>query len=297
MWKSLAKFVLKNRVPLLIILFCITAVMGYFASKVKLSYEFAKAIPTDNPKFQEYLSFKQKFGDDGNLMVIAVQQNNFFEINNFKAFAQLNHDLKNVPHVEDVLSVSSAVNLLKDSVSEKLISTPLFHRDSLTQQNIDSGKNLFALLPFYKTILYNPETNAYLIAVRINKEVLSSPQRTRVINDIVNLTDKYTANTKIETHLSGLPLIRTLIADRLKKEKEKVHVDTKLINKAFDMSANESNDAYVSTMGINLRKLDPSFDSRTYGFKTLTQLFSRLRDYIVVDNVVNGLNNPLVKRK
>lgn len=82
-----------------------------------------------------------------------------------------------------------------------------------------------------------------------------------------------------------------------KKEKERIHLDTKLINKAFDMSANESNDAYVSTMGINLRKLDPSFDSRTYGFRTLTQLFSKLKDYVVVDNVVNGLNNPLVKRK
>ncbi|MEP6594287.1 MAG: NYN domain-containing protein [Ginsengibacter sp.] len=80
-------------------------------------------------------------------------------------------------------------------------------------------------------------------------------------------------------------------------KKEKVSVDTKLINKAFDMSSNEANEVYVSTMGLNLRKLDPSFDSRTYGYKTLTQLFSRLRDFVVVDNVVNGLNNPLLKRK
>ena len=63
------------------------------------------------------------------------------------------------------------------------------------------------------------------------------------------------------------------------------------------MSANESNEVYVSTMGLNLRKLDPSFDSRTYGFKTLTQLFSKLPDFVIVDNVVNGLNNPLLKRK
>src|SRR5258706_3116918 len=80
-------------------------------------------------------------------------------------------------------------------------------------------------------------------------------------------------------------------------KKEKVHVDVRLINKAFDMSSNESNEVYVSTMGLNLRKLDPSFDSRTYGFKTLTQLFSKLRDFVVVDNVVNGLNNPLLKKK
>ena len=44
MWQRLGSFVIKNRLILLIGLFAVTAVMGYFASKVKLSYEFAKAI-------------------------------------------------------------------------------------------------------------------------------------------------------------------------------------------------------------------------------------------------------------
>lgn len=85
----------------------------------------------------------------------------------------------------------------------------------------------------------------------------------------------------------------------VKKQKEKTApgVNTKLINKAYDMSINESNEAYISTLGINLRKLDPSFDVRTYGCKTLTQLFSKLPGFIVVDNVVNGLNNPLIRKK
>ena len=51
------------------------------------------------------------------------------------------------------------------------------------------------------------------------------------------------------------------------------------------MSINESNEAYISTLGINLRKLDPSFDVRTYGCKTLTQFFSKLRNFVVVDNL------------
>ncbi|HVZ96787.1 MAG TPA: NYN domain-containing protein [Chitinophagaceae bacterium] len=82
-----------------------------------------------------------------------------------------------------------------------------------------------------------------------------------------------------------------------KKHTEKPHIDIRLINKAYDMSINESNEAYISTLGINLRKLDPSFDVRTYGCKTLTQFFSKLKNFVVVDNIVNGLNNPLVKKK
>ncbi len=88
-------------------------------------------------------------------------------------------------------------------------------------------------------------------------------------------------------------------SETIKKQKTKTtaNVNKKLISKAYDMSLNESNEAYISTMGINLRKLDPSFDVRTYGCKTLTQFFSKLPGYQVVDNVINGLNNPLIRKK
>lgn len=76
-----------------------------------------------------------------------------------------------------------------------------------------------------------------------------------------------------------------------------VQLDKRLIKKAFEISINEEEEAYISTVGTSLRKLDPSFDSRTYGFKTLTKLFESLDKYVVVKNVVNGLNHPLVKLK
>ena len=82
-----------------------------------------------------------------------------------------------------------------------------------------------------------------------------------------------------------------------KKTTSKPKPNVKLINRAYDMSINDSDEAYVSTLGINLRKLDPSFDVRTYGCKTLTQLFNKLPDFEVVDNIINGLNNPMIKKK
>ncbi|MEO5650600.1 MAG: MMPL family transporter [Ginsengibacter sp.] len=218
MWPRLAKFVLKNRLLLLLLLLATTVVMAFFASKIKLSYEFAKAIPVDNPKYQDYLSFKEKFGDDGNVLVVGIQTNLFFELNNFKAFRKLNDELKKVPHVEDVLSVSNAVNLLKDTVSQKLMAYPVFAPRLTTQHQIDSGKNILYTLPFYKSLLYNPATDAYLLVVRINKDILNSKGRTLVINDIIGHVDTYKADTHIETHISGLPLIRTQVADRIARE-------------------------------------------------------------------------------
>ncbi len=218
MWKQLAKFVLKNRLFLLILLFLCTGFMAFYASKIKLSYEFSKAIPTDNPKYQDYLSFKKKFGDDGNLLVIGVQTNHFFDLKNFESFQSLNDTLKKIHYVENVLSVANAADLLKDSASEKLNAVPVFPDVINSQKQLDSDINLLHTLPFYRSLLYNPSTNAYLTIVRINKEILNSPGRTKVIDNIVKAADTYTSKTNIETHISGLPLIRTEIADRIARE-------------------------------------------------------------------------------
>ena len=192
--------------------------MAFFASKIKLSYEFSKAIPVNNPKYQDYLSFKSQFGDDGNVLVIGVQTKDFFTLDNFEAFRKLNDELKTIPYIEDVLSVSNAVSLAKDTSSKKLISVPVFAADLHTQTKIDSSIKTLDSLPFYESLLYNPATNAYLLVVRINKDILNSKGRTKVINDIIDRTDEYTATTKIPTHISGLPLIRTQVADRIARE-------------------------------------------------------------------------------
>ena len=217
MWQGLGKFVLKNRVILLIILAAATAVMGYYASQVKLSYEFSKAVPIDNLKYKDYMAFKSRFGDDGNLIVVGIQTDHLFELENFKAYRGLNDQLRKISDVEDVLSVPAAVTLKRDSATEKLSAVKIFDSVS-SQQELDKAKTDFYNLPFYKSLLYNPETHAYLMGVRINKDTLNSPKRSRIVRDITAASAAFTAATKIETHLSGLPLIRTVVADRIRNE-------------------------------------------------------------------------------
>jgi len=74
-------------------------------------------------------------------------------------------------------------------------------------------------------------------------------------------------------------------------------LDISIIDKAFEISTNEEDEAFIAKVGSSLRKIDPSFDSRTYGFKTLTQLIKSIDKYTIVKNEVNGLNHPLVKLK
>ena len=73
--------------------------MGYFAIQVKLSYEFTKAIPEDNPKFVIYQDFVKKFGVDGTTMVVGFQTDSFFTAGLFNQVADLQKDIKTIAGV------------------------------------------------------------------------------------------------------------------------------------------------------------------------------------------------------
>src|SRR5690554_6483932 len=118
MWKFLAEFIFKYRIFLLSLLFAATAFMGYQASKVEMSYDFTNAIPTDNPKHQDYLEFINTFGEDGNTMVLGIQTSDFFNPDFFLDYTRLSKEIEQVKSVENVLDITAAVNLKPDSITQ-----------------------------------------------------------------------------------------------------------------------------------------------------------------------------------
>ena len=218
MWRKLGEWILRNRLILLIMLAIVTGIMGYFASKVELSYDFARAIPTDNPKYQEYLHFKEKFGEDGNLMTIGFLDKDIFQLSKFNNILAFHQELKNIEGVDDVLSVATAINLVKNDSTEKLDAKQIFPGQVKTQQELDSLASTFKSLPFYRGLMYNPATGAWLMGVRINKNILNSKQRDEIVPLLTEKAYAFGKANNYEIRLSGLPLIRSNLAIRLSKE-------------------------------------------------------------------------------
>ncbi|HEU4606713.1 MAG TPA: MMPL family transporter [Chitinophagaceae bacterium] len=218
MWGNLARFILRYRWLLLLILAAVTSVFAYHASRVELSYEFSKAIPTDNPKYKIYQEFRKRFGDDGNMLVIGVQTPHFFDAGFFNAYASLTKKMAGIPSVEDVLSIPTASNLIKDTADKKLKAAPVFPAIIPGQATLDSCRALFYSLPFYRGLLYNAQTHTYLMAIRINKEVLNSKKRNGVVAAITQAGEEFAKAQQVEMHYSGLPLIRTNMATKIAGE-------------------------------------------------------------------------------
>ena len=218
MWRKLGQFILNYRWALLALLVASTVLMGYYALKVELSYDFTRAIPANHPANITYQKFKEKYGQDGNLMVVGVQTEKLFDAKLFNEYASLQRQLKKATGVTDVISIPSSINLVKDSVTEKLNAMPIFPDKTLTQAEIDSSSAVFLSLPFYQGLLYNPTTHAYLMGVSVDKTLINSKKRNIVVEGITDLIASFEKKTNEPVYVSGLPLIRAQMGTRIAAE-------------------------------------------------------------------------------
>src|SRR4029079_17269581 len=123
--------------------------------------------------------------------VIGIQTDKLFQEETFNSYSSLQRALKRINGVEDIISVPSAVDLIKDSTTERLKAQPIFRDTTLSQAEIDSSKNIFLRLPFYRTLLYSPGADAWLMGVRINKNVMNSQKRIGVVEAITSQANDF----------------------------------------------------------------------------------------------------------
>jgi predicted RND superfamily exporter protein len=218
MWYRLGQNILKYKKTYLFFILLSTIVMGYYAVQVKLSYEYTKAIPSDNPKFVVYNDFVKKYGVDGTTVVVGFKTDQFYTKDFFNQVDDLHKAIKQNTAVAEVMSIPTAYTITKDSVETKFNAVKIFHVPYTSDSLLLADRTVFENLPFYKNLYYNPDSNSYIMAVSFIADSINSGSRTKIIGSIQNELDRFSQSTKTEVHISGLPFIRTIMADRIKKE-------------------------------------------------------------------------------
>lgn len=218
MWNRIARLIIRYRIPLLVLIAGFTVVMGYHAQKVRMTYSAPQIIPIDNPKYADYLHFKKQFGEDGNVMVIGIQADKLFTTSVFNDWNELAEQVKSVPGVEDVITLGKSISFTKDTANKKMVMTPLFPEHLSSQHELDSLKDKFLSLPFYQGRLYNPETGATLMAIRINSQRINTKARIETVNKIQEYGQLFSDRTGLDVHYSGMPLIRTVMVTLISAE-------------------------------------------------------------------------------
>lgn len=192
--------------------------MGFFATKVQLSYEYASLLPRTDSSWIQYDEFKKQFGDDANAMVIGIQDPDFFQKDKFNDFLALNDSIRNAYGIEGCGSIATSYYLHKNKHKRKFDYHKFFDSSVQTQSELNNLKDTLLSLPFYKGLLYNDSTKVYAMVVTINKPLLDSKAREGIIDNIIGKVENYTNKHGLEPHYSGMPYVRTKTSLKLKKE-------------------------------------------------------------------------------
>lgn len=219
MWESISIFVLRYRLFFLLGLLGFTGFMGWKATDIKFTYDFARIVPDDDPMYLDYLDFQKRFGEDGNIMVIGMQNHSLFDLSLFNDWYKLGQEIKSIDGIENIISVPHAQVLIRDPDTRKLKLRPLVSEMPHTQSEVDSIRQQFLDLPFYQGLIYNPKTHATIMGLTFDPQKLDSKARLGMVDTILTYCDAFQAqHTNTDLHYSGLPYLRTYNMITIRKE-------------------------------------------------------------------------------
>jgi predicted RND superfamily exporter protein len=220
-WEKIARIILKNRITILVLLVALTIFLAFQWKNLAMTYTEANLLPKNHIANKEYQKFLDKFGEEGNLVVIGFKDPNFFTPKNYAAWNELMLGLKNSKEVDLVVSLNDLKKLEKDTVNQKFVLSPFINQSKAndTAYLKSVQYDLFHNLPFYEGLLFNKQSGSVLSAIYINKALVNTAGRkTFIIENLVPKIDKFEKTTGIDLRVSGMPYIRTINADNMKGE-------------------------------------------------------------------------------
>ena len=218
MFTKLSRIILRNRILLIVLISAFTAYMAFEAKNVKLSYENTSLLSLNDSAMIEYQEFKKQYGEDGNVLMIGIKSSGIFRLDQFTALYDLGDSIRAIDGVQDVISMTRGINLIRNESTHQFDYFPLVKKRPNTQQEVDSLKNTILGLKFYEGVLYNPKTNAALMAITLDKNKLNDRSRIELVANIVKAGTNYQKKNNVEIHFSGMPYIRTITMQKVKQE-------------------------------------------------------------------------------
>lgn len=179
---------------------------------MRFSSSQANLLPDTHPVNVEYQAFLDKFGEEGNAVILAIKDSSLFTPKNLNRWNKLSKQLGALPEVDFVLSLENLQELKKDTVQKAFKLEPLIQSELKSKEQIDSlTHHLFNKLPFYDNLLFNKETKTIRTIVNLDKDIINtSVRKDFILIDLTPLIEDFEEETGLDVRVSGMPYIRTM---------------------------------------------------------------------------------------
>lgn len=219
-WEKISGIILKNRILIILSLLIVTYFFTTHWDKIRFTYTEANLLPATHPENIKYKSFTDKFGEEGNLIVISVKDSTLFTIEKLNAWNELSHSFKDHKDVSTVIAFGDLQKLKKNKTSRQFYIEP-FIKDSLTSESeLDLLKEeIFNNSPFYDKFLINSETKAVRTAINLKTEVVNTVLREQFVNNVLlPRVSEFEQKYNLDVRISGMPYVRTKYSETIKAE-------------------------------------------------------------------------------
>lgn len=220
-WEKFARLILRNRILLLILVLVNTIFLSTQWKNIRFSYSAeANLMPKDHPFNIDYDNFVDVFGEEGNLLIIAVNDSLLFDKSNFNAWIKLSNSFKSKKEVNNVVHVGNFPIISKNKLKKEFIIDSVNNESFKSNKKINEFKTLlFNDFPFYENILFNKKTETIQTAIYLNKEVINNIERIDFINNVfIPAIKEFEKQSNINVRISGMPYIRTMNAQNIMDE-------------------------------------------------------------------------------
>ena len=219
-WEGVARLILRNRFPLIIILIGITLFWISQWQHMRFTFTEANLLPDNHPQNIQYNDFLSLFGEEGSVLLIATKDPALFSTEKLTAWKALSEQLNAFDEIDVVLSIDNVKELVKNKQKKKFELTPLLEAIPKDSSSLAKFKQkLFLELPFYQNLLFNKDSGTVRMAIYMNQDVVnSSARKDFVLNTFIPLIDAFEKKNEMKIHRSGMPYIRTLNAQNIVDE-------------------------------------------------------------------------------
>ena len=211
-WEFISKLILKNRIIFILLIITSTIFLASHWKNVQFTFTEANLLPIDHPENIKYSSFKNYFGEEGNIISIGLKDSDFFNKKNQKLWNDLNYKLSNFKEIKSILSTNNLIELKKDSKNKKLITQKI---------KLEGKEKLFNELPFYENLIYDKNSESIRSIMFMDEKIINTSLRKDFIFEkLIPLINDFEKKSNIDVRISGMPYVRTLNAQNIIDEIE-----------------------------------------------------------------------------
>jgi len=217
-WSRIATLILRNRIIVLVASGLITILMAWQMLGLRIDYGYSGMLPETDSVSIRLNEFNRMFGEDAGLFFFGFEDPDFYTLERFNSFNELKRRIRSIDGIKSVLSVYDAVNLKKNAERKTLDLYRVFPDEVADQRQLDSLAAEFRSLPIYRDLVYSDSSKMFLAAMTMDDKAINTRARSRIIGEMKELVDAYGVKHNIKIHYSGLPYVRTTIAQIIQRE-------------------------------------------------------------------------------